>query len=204
MSPRADSIWVRCAAAWGLALVLSAAAAQSPDGDWIDATLIDGGEIQVDFGGDDRFHGLVRAAAVIDAPVDKVWQILVDCESAPSYLDNVRSCELVETLDGGRAQIFRQRAKLRWFLPAVEHEFRMDYEPYERIDVSRVSGPFERLSGEWRLQTDERGRTRVDYRLELEPGPLIPDFLLTAPLRRDIVNALLMVRTRAQADQPSD
>jgi len=204
MSPRPESIWARRVAACGLALVLSAPAAQSPDADWIDAALLDRGEIQVDFGGDERFHGLVRAAAVIDAPVETVWNILVDCESAPSYLENVRSCELVETLDGGRAQIFRQRAKLRWFLPAVEHEFRLDYEPYDRIAVNRVSGPFERMSGDWRLQPDERGRTRVVYRLELEPGPLIPDFLLTAPLRRDIVNALRMVRTRAQADQPSD
>ena len=204
MRPQTESILHRFAAAYGLALILSASAAQAPDVDWVDEALLETGEIQIDFGGERRFHGLVRAAAVIDAPAAAVWSILVDCESAPDFLENVRSCDLIETLDDGRAQVFRQRAKLRWFLPTVEHEFRLDYEPFEHIVVSRVSGPFERLLGDWWLEPDGNDRTRVVYRLELEPGPLIPDFLLTTPLRRDIVNALQMVQQRAQASQLSD
>jgi ribosome-associated toxin RatA of RatAB toxin-antitoxin module len=204
MSGSLERAPVRLIVGCALAFALTSSIAQPVDDDWIDDALIERGDIQIDFGGERRFRGLVRAAAVIDAPAMRVWRILVDCESVPSFLDSVRSCELVETIDGGRAQLFRQRVKLQWFLPVIEHEFRFDYEPYTRIDVTGVNGPFRRLAGSWWLSEIESQRTRVVHVLELEPGPLLPDFLLTRPMRRDVGDALRMVQLRAQADQPSD
>lgn len=193
----------RCRLASPLAAAWLAAAAtahaQTLDTDWIDEAILRSGDVQLSFGENDRFRGRVRAAVLIDAPPRRIWDVLRDCESAPDYLDNVLSCELVETLDGGRAEVFRQRAKLRWFLPSFEHVFRMDYTPYRRIVVSRVSGPLDRLDAVWCLIPEDQNRTRVVYRLDLEPGPLIPNFLLTSPLRRDIRNALAAVRERAEA-----
>lgn len=180
-------------------LMLKAAPAQPPELDWIDEKLIQGREILIDFGDDRRFRGRIRAAALVDANPEAIWAILSDCESAPEYLDNVQSCELVETLDGGQAQIFRQRAKLRWFTPSFEHEFRLDYEPYDRMRVTRVSGPFDRLDGIWWLVPESPGRTRVVYRLDIEPGPLIPTFMLSQPLRRDVFNAMHAVRELSEA-----
>lgn len=181
-----------------LLLVLGAAHAQEPRTDWIDEALLGSGAIQVYFGESDRFRGRLRAAALIEAPPERIWNLLKDCEGAAEYLDNVLSCELLETLDGGQAQIFRQRVKLRWFLPSFEHVFRLDYERYRRMVVSRVSGPLRRLDAVWWLMPVTATRTRVLYRLDLEPGPLIPNFLLTAPLRRDVRNALRAVRARAE------
>ncbi len=182
--------------ATGLVLFLTfeAATAQPPELDWIDEASIQNGEILIDFGEDRRFRGRIRAAALVNASPETIWAILSDCESAPEYLNSVQSCDLVETLDGGQAQVFRQRAKLRWFMPSFEHEFRLDYEPYERIRVTRVSGPFERLDGIWWLVPDSPERTRVVYRLDIEPGPLIPNFMLSGPLRRDVLNAMRAVR----------
>ncbi len=85
-------------------LMLKAAPAQPPELDWIDEKLIQGREILIDFGDDRRFRGRIRAAALVDANPEAIWAILSDCESAPEYLDNVQSCEPVETLDGGQAQ----------------------------------------------------------------------------------------------------
>ncbi|HSG64277.1 MAG TPA: SRPBCC family protein, partial [Gammaproteobacteria bacterium] len=146
-------------------------AAQNTSPDWIDDSLLETREVQLDFGSDQRFRGHLRAAVLIDASPERIWDILRDCETAPDYLDNVLSCELVDTLDGGRAQIFRQRAKLRWFLPSFEHTFRLDYEPYERITVSRVDGPLERLDAVWTLESVVPARTRVSYVLDIEAGP---------------------------------
>ena len=174
------------------------AAAQDPSSDWIDARLLEAREVQLEFGEDQRFRGRLRAAILIDASPARIWDVLRDCEAAPEYLDNVLSCELVDTLDGGRAQVFRQRAKLRWFLPSFEHEFRLDYEPYDRITVSRVEGPLERLEAAWTLESITPTRTRVVYVLDIEPGPLIPNFLLSGPLQRDVLNAMRAVRDRAE------
>ena len=83
-------------------------------------------------------------------------------------------------------------------MPSFEHEFRLDYEPYDRIRVTRVSGPFERLDGVWCLVPESPERTRVIYRLDIEPGPLIPNFMLSRPLRRDVLNAMRAVRERSE------
>ena len=180
-------------------LVLAAAPAQPPEVEWIDEALIQDREILIDFGNDRRFRGRIRAAALVEAPPEVIWRILSDCEAAPEYMDSVETCELLETLDDGHAQLFRQRAKLRWFIPSFEHEFRLDYEPYERIRVSGISGPFERLDGIWWLVPESPQRTRVIYRLDVEPRPLLPLFLLSRPLQRDIRNALRAVRERSEA-----
>jgi ribosome-associated toxin RatA of RatAB toxin-antitoxin module len=175
------------------------AGAQGPSSAWIDAALLEAREVQLDFGEDQRFRGRLRAAILIDASPERIWAVLTDCEAAPEYLDDVLSCELIDTLDGGRAQIFRQRAKLRWFLPTFEHEFRLDYEPYHRMTVSRVEGPIERLDATWTLEAVAPARTRVTYVLDIEPGPLLPNFLLSRPLQRDVLNAMRAIRARAEA-----
>lgn len=185
-----------------LVFVSIAAFSQEAELGWVDETLLEMRQVQIDFGDDRRFRGRVRAAVLVDAGPERIWDILKDCEAAPEYLENVLSCEVVETLDDGRAQIFRQRAKLRWFLPTLEHEFRLDYEPYRQITVSRISGPFERLDAVWRLIPETQTRTRLVYELDLEPGPLIPNFLLSGPLKRDILNAMRAVRDRAEAPPP--
>jgi ribosome-associated toxin RatA of RatAB toxin-antitoxin module len=201
MSPPTERLRFSYLQAAGLAffLMVAAAPAQPPELDWIDEKLILGGEILIDFGDDRRFRGRIRAATLVDAGPEIIWAILSDCESAPEYLDNVQSCELIETLDGGKAQVFRQRAKLRWFMPSFEHEFRLDYEPYDRIRVTGVSGPFKRLDGIWWLVPESPGRTRVVYQLDVESGPLIPNFMLSRPLRRDILNAMHAVRELSEA-----
>ncbi len=200
MRPSPDRRRARRLQAAGLALcsILEATTAQPPDIGWIDEGSLQRREILIDFGDEQRFRGRIRAAALVEAPAEKIWAILSDCESAPEYFDDVQSCELVETLDGGEAQIFRQRAKLRWFLPTFEHEFRLDYEPFDRIRITRVSGPFEQLDGIWWLVPDAPERTRLVYRLDVEPGPLIPKFVLSGPLRRDVLNAVRAVRERAE------
>jgi ribosome-associated toxin RatA of RatAB toxin-antitoxin module len=181
-----------------LALAAPAVDGQAPDTSWIDEDRVEKGDIVFDFGDDRRFQGLLRAAVMIAAAPEAIWEVLRDCEAAPEYLDNVERCERVATIDDGQAEIFRQRAKLRWFLPSFEHEFRLDYEPYRRITVSRVSGPLDRLDAVWWLEPHPPDHTLLVYRLNLDAGPLLPNFLLGRPLQRDVRNALTAVRDRAE------
>ncbi len=153
----------------------------------------------MDFADSRRFTGSVRAAVRIEAAVDDIWLILKDCESAPEYVPNVQECELLETLEEGMAQVFRQRAKLTWFLPSFEHDFRLDYTPPERIDVNRVSGPFDVLDGTWWLLPGEEMSVTLVYSLNFEPGMPIPRFVVGRILRRDVPVILAAIRDRAEA-----
>lgn len=176
--------------------------AQDADLDWIVQEELQAGRILVDFGDDQRYSGHIRAAVLIEATVERVWAILVDCEKAPEYVPNVLSCELIETLEQQNAQIFRQRVKPRWYLPGFEHEFRADYQPYTRIDVNRVSGPLGKLEGTWRILPRARGGLILIYSLDFEPGLPVPRLIVGRILGHDLPVILAAVRDRAEAVSP--
>ena len=171
-----------------------------PDRDfaWADPDVLEAGEPVIELDKDGRVS-IVDAAIVIDAPTRAIWDILVACEVAPEYVPNVESCRSIEVLDDGAAELFIQTVKPAFFLPSFEHVFRMDYERYERIDVSRVSGPIKQLDSHWTLAERPDGRVMLAYYLELDPGIPIPRLFVRATLRRDLPRVLAAISERASA-----
>ena len=175
-------------------------AAAQPNLDWIDRDAIAAREVQIFVERSDRpLTAEVKLAAEIDAPATAIWDVLKACEIAPEYVPNVQSCKKLEELDGGRAELFVQTIKPVFFLPTFEHEFRLDYTPYSRIDVNRVSGPIAHMQGTWWLLPEDNGRILLVYEFALDPGMPIPRFLVRATLRRDLPKVISAVRERAEA-----
>jgi hypothetical protein len=178
-------------------------AAQQPDEPnlaWVNREAVAAREIQVYAERGERPLTVeVKIAAEVEAPVAAIWDILTRCEIAPEYVPNVVSCRKLETLDGGRADLFLQEIKPIFFLPTFDHVFRLDYTPYSRIDVERVSGPIEHMQGSWWLMPQDNGRVLLLYELALDPGLPIPRFLVRATLKRDLPKIMRAVRERAEA-----
>lgn len=191
---------LRCTAfaVWPI-LLASAASAQAgdPDTSWIDQTAISAGEVSLRVEKDER-RTLVDTAILVDSPPRLVWDVLVACDIAPEYVPNVIACRSIDTLNDGRSELFIQTVKAAIFIPAFEHVFRMDYEPYSRIDVSRVSGPIKLLEGTWWLLEREDGQVLLIYKLLLDPGIPVPRFFVRATLRRDLPIVLKAVKERAE------
>lgn len=182
-----------------LALMLASHSnAQETQGDWLDHERLLAGEILVDFGEAVRFQGFIRAAVLVEARPERIWDILRDCPRAPEYVPHVVSCERVESRGDGLVQLFRQEVKYAWFLPRFEHVFSLRYQPHTRIEVERVSGPIEHMSGVWQLLPYARG-ILLTYDLELRPGLPVPSFVVGASLRHDLPIILTEVRERAEA-----
>jgi len=175
-------------------------AAAQPNLDWIDRDAIAAREVQVFVERSDRpLTAEVKLAAEVDAQATAIWDVLKACEIAPEYVPNVQSCKKLEELDGGRAELFVQTVKPVFFLPTFEHEFRLDYTPYSRIDVNRVSGPIAHMQGTWWLVPEDNGRILLVYELALDPGMPIPRFLVRATLKRDLPKVITAIRERAEA-----
>jgi hypothetical protein len=171
-----------------------------PDLGWIDRDAVAAREIQVNADRGDRpLTVLIRIAAEVDAPSTAIWKILTACEIAPEYVPNVVSCKKLEELDGGRAELFVQTIKPIFFLPTFEHVFRLDYTPYSRIDVHRVSGPIAYMEGSWWLLPQDGGRVLLVYQVAVDPGLPIPRFLVRATMKRDLPKIMMAVRERAEA-----
>jgi polyketide cyclase/dehydrase/lipid transport protein len=185
------------------AVLAASQAAAQPDLSWIDRAATAAGEIIVNADRGERpLTVLVRIAAEVDAAPAAIWKILTACELAPEYIPNVVSCKKVEELDGGRADLFVQTIKPIFFLPTFEHVFRLDYTPYTRIDVHRVSGPIAHMEGSWWLVPQDDGRILLVYEVAVDPGLPIPRFLVRATMRRDLPKIVEAVRERAEAASP--
>jgi hypothetical protein len=190
----------RAAFALPVSLVVCASAAAQPNLEWIDRDAVAAREIIVlAERGDRPLTVEVKIAAEVDAPPAAIWDVLKACEIAPEYVPNVVSCRRLETLDGGRADLFVQTIKPIFFLPSFEHVFRLDYTPHTRIEVRRVSGPIAHMEGSWWLVPDGNGRILLVYELALDPGMPIPRFLVRATLKRDLPKVVAAVRERAEA-----
>jgi len=177
--------------------------AAQPSLDWLDRDAIAASEVQVYVKHSDRpLTAEIEVAVEVDAPATAIWDVLKACEISPEYVPNVQSCTKLEELDGGRAELFKQTIKPVFFLASFEHVFRLDYTPYTRIDVNRVSGPIAHLQGIWWLLPEDNGRTLLVYELALDPGMPIPRFLVRATLKRDLPKVLAAVRARAEAAAP--
>ncbi len=176
------------------------AASGEPDLTWIDDHALAAGEVLVRTERGARpLTVSIKVAVLIAAPPQAIWDVLVACQVAPEYVPNVVSCRSLEVVDGGRAELFVQTVKPAFFLPAFEHVFRLDYDPYRRIDVHRVSGPIERLDGTWWLLPQPKGKTLLEYQLALDPGMPVPRFFVRATLKHDLPRVLSAIRQRAEA-----
>src|SRR5690606_18026523 len=95
---------------WLTVLLLGTVAARGADEDlaWIDRAALERREVLVEAERERGPRVEVKVAALMDAPPEAVWEVLVACDLAPEYVPHVLSCRLLETLDDGRAQLFVQ------------------------------------------------------------------------------------------------
>lgn len=170
-----------------------------PDLAWMDSQALAAGDVVIQTGKIAPGVVSVDAAVLIAAPAAAIWNVLTACEIAPEYMPRVTSCSPVETFNDGRSQIFRQTVKPAFFMPTFEHVFRLDYEPFRYIEVSRVGGMIEHMEGGWWLL--ERGGDRIllVHRLEIDPGLPVPGVFVRSGLKRDLPRVLTAVRDRSES-----
>jgi hypothetical protein len=197
-SSRGPAVVLALVAAWVGAS--SADGAEQPDIGWIDRDALEGRAVQVIADRGDRpLTVQVRVAIKVNARPQAIWDVLTACQIAPEYVPNVVSCRSLEKVDDGRAELFVQTVKPAFFLPSFEHVFRLDYEPYARIGVHRVSGPLARMDGTWWLLPQQDGTILLVYELAVDPGLPVPRFFVRATMKRDIPKILTAVRDRAES-----
>ncbi len=159
---------------------------------------LEAGEVLVRTEKGGRGTVLVDVGVLIHSDWRKIWDILTACEIAPEYVPNVVACQRIDTISNGRAELFIQTVKPAFFVPKFEHVFRLDYDPPERIGVSRVSGPIAELDGNWWLVQRDDGILLV-HTLTVRPGIPVPRLFVRATLKHDLPIVLAAVRDRAEA-----
>ena len=143
--------------------------------------------------------GDVRGAIDIAAPASAVWAVLVDCAGAPAFMENLKSCKVIEEGPAGTWDVREHVVQWGLLLPQVRSVFRSDYVHDQSIRFTRTGGDFSYLEGEWRLEPMAGGTaTRVHYEARVGFSALVPGVLVRNALMTDIPHFLGVLRAEVQ------
>jgi carbon monoxide dehydrogenase subunit G len=129
----------------------------------------------------------------INAPIEKVWAVVEDVETAPEWQGGLKSMTALERDEHGRATLVEtgSDAKVRTITSTV----RFRYDGPERLSWRQEKGELKSVEGSWQLESLGPDRTRATYRLEAELGRM-----LGMVIRGPLVDALrdMLVGGRAR------
>lgn len=113
-----------------------------------------------------------HASALVDAPPDEIYALMVDYDRLPDWMRSVRSARGLEKDEQGRAVEVAYEVDVRVGL--VHYTLRHTYDEPRRISSVYVEGDFRDCSGQWTFKPAGEGRTEVRFELRIDPGRAIP------------------------------
>lgn len=118
---------------------------------------------------------VVTKQMLVDAPVEKFYEIVVGYEKYPEFVPGIRRCRVRER-DGEKQVEYELDLGIRRIKYVLRHE---EQRP-RRVSWSLVSGDMMKVSnGSWELAADGT-RTRAIYSVEIQISrpPLVPQALV--------------------------
>ncbi|RJX35359.1 MAG: hypothetical protein C4525_04265 [Desulfarculus sp.] len=143
----------------------------------------------------------VQAAIIIPASAQRVWDTLLDCAGAPQFVPGLQECRILQRQPS--ADLVQHRVKFSWLIPEVTYVFLARYQKWRSIQFERISGDLEEMQGSWLLLSRDQGRrTLLVYSVFLDPGFLVPQWLVSLIMEADLPDLMLAVRKRVLESSP--
>jgi coenzyme Q-binding protein COQ10 len=132
---------------------------------------------------------------VIDAPVDTVFDTIIDYERYPEFLSEVKS---VRTSDRqGDEVLVHYEVNV---VKTIRYTIRVREERPLRMSWSFVKGELMKDNrGSWVLEPQGEGRTKATYTVEMALGPLVPKAIITSLAETQLPKMLEAFKRRAEA-----
>jgi ribosome-associated toxin RatA of RatAB toxin-antitoxin module len=146
----------------------------------------------------------IRAAVLVNATPEQVFQTLTDCAQALRFVPHLKRCAVLETAPDGSWQNVEQQVDYGWLAPRAHYVFHADYERFERIRFSNLRGDFRENRGVWVFRPEKGGRaTVVTYEARVAPAFYVPRWMMRNMLKRDLPDLMKGLRSRAEAARPA-
>lgn len=119
------------------------------------------------------------STADIEAPLESVWALIEDVETAPQWQGGLKSMRALEHDGDGRATLCESEsdAKVR----TIKSTVRFTYDGPTRLSWTQEQGELKSVDGRWDLEDLGAGRTRATYSLEVDLGRML-GILIRGPL----------------------
>ncbi len=135
----------------------------------------------------------------INAPIQKCWNIVVDIERYPEWIEDIKEVRIISKDDQGRPSEVSFRAAA--FGRSTNYTLKYDYsdEPHSLKWVQTKGDITNKLDGSYTFE-DNKNSTKIYYELEAELKIPIPGFIKRRA--ETLVNnrALRELKVRAEAD----
>jgi carbon monoxide dehydrogenase subunit G len=111
------------------------------------------------------------STADIDAPLEHVWAVIEDVESAPEWQGGLKALRGVERDAEGRATLCASEtdAKVR----TVRSTIRFTYDGPTRLTWKQEKGELKSVDGRWELEDLGDDRTRATYSIDVDLGRML-------------------------------
>ena len=130
------------------------------------------------------------STAEIDAPIERVWELVEDVETAPAWQGGLKSLRAIERDGDGRAVLCESEsdAKVR----TIKSVVRFSYNGPGELRWTQEKGEMKSVEGSWTLEDLGGDRTRATYALDVDLGRML-GMVIRGPmvdvLRGMLVNA---------------
>jgi carbon monoxide dehydrogenase subunit G len=107
----------------------------------------------------------------IDAPPERLFEIVSDLERAPEWQASIGAVEVLERTDDGRVAL--ANLKVEALVASVTVRFRFSYDAPTEMRWEREGGDLRDASGSWHFAVGGDGRTQATYSLVMDPGRML-------------------------------
>ena len=108
------------------------------------------------------------ASEVINAPIEKVYEIAADVESSPKWQPEIKDAEVLKKDKDGNQILVRTKADAKVKVMTSEIEF--SYDAPNGLSWKQVKGDSKSLVGSWELEDLGDGTTKATYSMTVDLG----------------------------------
>lgn len=131
---------------------------------------------------------------VFDVPIEKVYDVIVDYESYPEFVDGVSAVKVLEQDEKG--------ALVEYSLNMIKkftYRLRLHHERPHTVTWEFDSGDIFKVNrGHWKLKDLGDGKTEVDYEVELEVKVFAPNAIINKLATKSLPAMLESYHKRAK------
>lgn len=111
------------------------------------------------------------STAEIDAPLERVWELVEEVETAPQWQGGMKAIRVLQRDDEGHAILCETEsdAKVR----SIKSTVRFTYDGPNRLTWTQEKGELKSVEGSWQLDAVDGDRTRATYSLEVDLGRML-------------------------------
>jgi hypothetical protein len=131
-----------------------------------------------------------EAHAEIDAPLERVWEVVEDVITAPEWQGGLDGMTALDRDEHGRPTLVETVSDIK--VRKIKARVRFSYDPPGTLTWKQEKGDLNALDGWWRLEALGAERTRATYGLDADTGRVLGMVIrgpVEAGVRALLVNA---------------